>query len=161
MDMEKAKDLNHLIKMISDLLMVEDTVYYNIDTLEYDGIMNEILWEYEDYLDMSDKEIANISDSELRDWQKDTVIAIKKTLHLKSHIDKPHSSVAFRWMEEFTKLHYNNQKFFQYAVKALRNRHPFRGFRAALDYNGLTEKWYTFRAAHMEAYVREEIEPIN
>ena len=159
--MEKANDFEHLIKMIADLLSVNDTVYYDVETLEYDGILDNLLWEYEDYLELSDEDIAKIPDEELRDWQRDTAIALKRSLQLKSHIDKPHSSIAFRWMEAFTEDHADNQKFFRDAIKALRNRHPFRGFRAALDWNGLTDEWYPFRDTKMQDYVRKEIEPIN
>lgn len=81
----------------------------------------------------------------------------RKVLDLPHCIDKPFSSEAFNWMEEFTETHANNQKFFREAVKALRNRHPFRGFRAALDWNGLTEEWYPSRDARMEEYVRKNI----
>lgn len=155
--MEKANDHDDLICRIAEQLQGIDHVYYDEDTLEYEGVFDDWIFEYEDYLDMSDDEIAKIPDDELRDWQRDTVIDLKKALKLKSTIDKPESYIAFRWMEEFTEAHANNQKFFRDAVKALRNRHPFRGFRAALDWNGLTEEWYPFRDARMEDYVRKNI----
>lgn len=82
-------------------------------------------------------------------------------LQLKSRIDKPHSSESFRWIEDFTDLHADNKRFFREAVYALRNRHPFRGFRNALDRNDLTDEWHPFRDAKLEGYVRCELQPID
>lgn len=64
-------------------------------------------------------------------------------------------------MEEFTADHSESRKFYDAAVRALRNRHPFRGFRSSLDWNGLTNEWYAYRDSRMEDYVSSEMPELN
>lgn len=155
--MEKAENIDQLIEKIADELTMADHVYYDVDSLQYGVMFEDWLSEYGDFLDLTDEAFNEIPEDELGGWQRDEVADLRKVVELPHCIDKPLSSESFRWMEEFIGLHANNRKFVGDAVKALRNRHPFRGFRAALDYNGLTDAWYPFRDAKMEAYVRNEI----
>lgn len=155
--MEQAENFEQLIKRIAEELTMADHVYYDLDSLKYGVMFEDWLSEYGEYLDLNDEAFNATPEDELGGWQRKQAEDLRKVLDLPHCIDKPFSSEAFRWMEEFTEAHANNQKFFRDAVKALRNRHPFRGFRAALDWNGLTEEWYPFRDARMEEYVRKNI----
>lgn len=155
--MEKAKDYEDLIGKIAEELQSFDKVYYDVDTLEYAGMFDNWIYEYDEYLDMTDEEIAEISGKELVDWRRDMVDDIKKTLELKSSIDKPASFESFHWMEDFVDDHADNKKFFKDAVEALRRKHPFGNFRDALDWNGLAAEWYSCRDAKMVEYVRNNI----
>lgn len=155
--MEAAENIDQLIEKIAEQLTMADHVYYDMARLRYGVVSEDWLSEYGEYLDLTDGAFNETSDDELAGWQRDEVADLRKVVELPHCIDKPFSSESFRWMEEFIKLHTNNQRFVRDAVKALRNRHPFRGFRSALDYNGLTDVWYPFRDVKMEAYVRNEI----
>lgn len=155
--MEKAENIDQLIEKIADYLTMADHVYYDVANLQYDVMFEDWLSEYGDFLDLSDEAFNEIPEDELGEWQREEVTDLRKVVELPHSIAKPFSSESFRWMEEFIELHANNRKFVGDAVKVLRNRHPFRGFRAALDYNCLTAEWYPFRDAKMEAYVRNEI----
>lgn len=155
--MDKAKNKEDLIKRIAGHLQMFDHVYYDLDTLCYDGVMDEWLWDYGDYLDLTDEAFTEIDEDELRGWERDQVVGLSETLELKNSIEKPESFISFKWMEEFTGDRAANRRFYNEAVCALRNRHPFRGFRSALDWNGLTDEWYAYRDARMEDYVRREI----
>lgn len=159
--MDKAVNMEDLVKKVTELLQMFDHVYYDAESLSYDGVMDEWLYGYGDYLDINDGAFAEIGEDELRGWERDHVVGLRETLGLKSSIDKPASYVSFKWMEDFTQDHADNSKFFNDAVKALRNRHPFRGFRSALDWNGLTDEWYVYRDSRMEDYVRREIPELS
>ncbi|MCM1139508.1 MAG: hypothetical protein NC453_13135 [Muribaculum sp.] len=159
--MEQAENFEQLIKRIAEELTMADHVYYDLDSLKYGVMFEDWLSEYGEYLDLNDEAFNATPEDELGGWQREQAEDVRKVLDLPHCIDKPFSSESFHWMEEFTETHANNQKFFRDAVKALRNRHPFRGFRAALDWNGLTDEWYPFRDTKMQDYVRKEIEPIN
>lgn len=155
--MEQAKNFEEFVKMIADELTMADGVYYDAESLQFNAIFDETRWEYNSYLEMSDEEFSKVTEEELGGWQRDEAEDLRKTIDLPHRIDKPSSTEAFHWMEEFTEAHAGNRKFFNSAVKALQNRHPFRGFRAALDWNGLTKDWYPFRDGKMQEYVRKEI----
>lgn len=153
--MEKAKDYEDLIYKISEQLQCLDKVYYNVDTLEFEGIFDEWISEFED--NMYYNEPTKFPDGNLLDRPRNSYIDINDIIQLKSTINKPESYVVFNWMEDFVETHSDNLKFVQDAVLALRKRHPFRGFRMALDWNRLTEEWYQFRDSKMEDYVRKNI----
>jgi len=155
--MKRAKNFEDLIIRIAEELQMVDLVYCNVDTLQYSGISNEWLSDYDEYLEMTDEEFAKASNDKLRDWQHDLVTNLRQARDSKSCITKPESFEAFRWMEEFTENHTDNPKFFNAAVKALRNRHPFRGFRSAVDLSNLTDEWYIYRDSRMEGYVRNKL----
>lgn len=155
--MDKAENIDQLIEKIAELLTIADHVYYDVVSLRYGAVFEDSLSEYGEYLDLTDVVFNETPEDELVGWVREEVADLRTIVELPHCIDKPFSSESFRWMEGFTEHHAHNHKFVRDAVKALRNRHPFRGFRAALDYNGLTAEWYPFRDAKMEAYVRNEI----
>lgn len=155
--MEKAENIDQLIDKIAEQLTMADHVYYDVVSLQYGAMFEDWLAEYGDYLDLTEEAFIEIPEEELSGWEREEVADLRKVVELPYCIDKPFSSETFQWMEEFTNLHANNPKFAYDAVNALSNRHPFRGFRVALDYNGLTADWYPFRDAKMEAYVRNEM----
>ena len=109
------------------------------------------------YLELSDEDFAKVPEDELHGWQRDMAADLRETICLPHCIEKPESFEAFRWMEDFTTQHSDNNKFYNYAVKALNNRKPFRGFRAALDWNSLTKDWYAFHDERMREYVSDHI----
>ena len=156
--MDAAKDKDDFIVKIAQELQSFDRIYFEPESLRYDGIMDDWMWEYNEYIELDDDAFSQLPDDELRGWQRDHVIDIRETLALPKWIDKPESYISFKWMTEFTGDHADNQKFFKDAIRALRNKHPFRGFRSALDWNGLTDEWYAYRDSRMEDYVRMEID---
>lgn len=159
--MNSASNKDDLIVKVAELLQMFDRVYYDIETLRFDGVMEEWLWNYGDYLDLDDEAFGKIGEDELSGWEREEVVGIRETLGLKSSIDRPESFISFKWMEEFTDGHANNQKFYDDAAKALHNRHPFRFFRSTLDRYGFTEQWYAYRNSRMEDHVRREMPELD
>lgn len=155
--MEKAENFEDFVKRVAEELSMADYVYYDVDSLQFGAMSDDWLWEYGDYLDLNDEAFNAIPEDELDGWQREVADNLRKVVDLPHRIDKPISAIAFRWMEEFVGDHADNHKFYDDAVKALRNKHPSRGFRAALDCNGLTKEWYQFHDARMEDYVRKKI----
>lgn len=156
-DMEKAENFAEFVKRVAEELSMADYVYYDRDSLQYGTMMEDWLWEYGDYLDLNDEAFDAVPEDELGGWRREVAENLRKVVDLPHRIDKPISAITFCWMEEFAGDHADNCKFYDDAVRALRNRRPFQGFRAALDLNGLTKEWYRFHDARMEDYVRKNI----
>lgn len=127
--METAKDIDDLAAKIAEELQVCDKVYYDPQALSYNSVTQDWLWEYGDYLDMDDESFANLPEDELKDWERELIMATREALDLPEWISKPESIFSFKWMEEFTDNHRENERFFKDALYALRNRRPFAGFR--------------------------------
>lgn len=153
---EKTADREEFIKKIADELDTGLAVYFNLETLEYGTIMEERIEEYGDYLDMADEYLVE----ETEDWDDDErsfLASLRRIMEFPDHLDPPESHIQFQWMVDFTDDHASNRKFFQYAERALNRRHPFRGFKDTLLYNGLEKEWYAYRKMRMQNWVRREL----
>lgn len=118
--------------------------------------MKEWIGEYKEVLDLREDYFKQ----EIKDWSegdKDMVEAIYEAISLPDFINPPESYIQFQWMVDFTEDHASNRKFFYYAEKALNRRHPFRGFKDTLLYNGLEKEWYAYKAIRMQNWVRDEL----
>ena len=155
-NLEKAKDREDFIKKVADELDSGFMVYFNLETLEYGAILSKWIEEYDEYLDLKEEYFKQ----EIKEWDaedKDMAGYIYETMKLPNRIEPPESYIQFEWMVDFTEEHTSNRKFFQYAEKALNRKHPFRGFKDVLYYNGLEQEWYAYKDMRMQNWVRNEL----
>lgn len=153
---EKAVDREDFIKKVAGELDGGFIVCFNLETLEY-GKTREI-WneEFEEYLDLKE-EYFKQKIEDLPPADKSLVESIYEAYKLPDCIEPPESYVQFQWMVDFTDAHASNRKFFMYAERALNRRHPFRGFKDTVKYNGLEEEWYAYKEMRMQNWVRNEL----
>ena len=154
--LEKAVDREDFIRKVADELDVGFIVYFNLETLEYGTSREEWNEEYGEVLDLQEEYFKQ----EIEDWQtedKHFVESIYEAMKLPDCLEAPESHIQFQWMVDFTEEHASNRKFFQYAEKALNRRHPFRGFKDTVLYNGLEKEWYAYKDMRMQNWVRNEL----
>lgn len=155
-NLEKAKDREDFIKKVADELDSGFMVYFNLETLEYGAILSEWIEEYDEYLDLKEDYFKQ----EIKEWDaedKDMAEYIYEAMKLPHRIAPPESHIQFEWMVDFTEEHASNRKFFEYAEKALNRKHPFRGFKETLLYNGLEKEWYAYKAIQMQNWVLNKL----
>lgn len=154
--MQRAIDREDLIKRMAEELEGGLTVYFNLETLEYDALMEEWIEDYGEYLDLAEEYFKQ----EIKDWNtndKYMVESIYEALKLPECINPPESYEQFQWMVDFTEDHSSNHQFFHYAEKALNRRHPFRGFKDTVLFNGLEKEWYAYKSMRMQNWVRSQV----
>lgn len=154
--LEKALDREDFIRKVADELDTGFIVYFNLATLEYSVSRQEWNEEYGEVLDLKEEYFKQ----EIEEWpteDKEMAESIYEAMKLPDCIEPPASYVTFQWMVDFTEDHASNRKFFHYAEKALNRRHPFRGFKDTLLYNGLEKEWYAYREMRMQNWVRNEL----
>ncbi len=68
----------------------------------------------------------------------------------------PFPSEKFRWMEEFTAFHVQNENVQNKLINALRGRKPFRKFKDVLLYQReFEQKWFDFAARKIREFIEE------
>ncbi len=153
--MDRAKNVEELVKEIADLLSIGERVSYNLNSLEFADLNQMNLDEYDEYLDM--EELPEDIEEELQDWQIELVKYLRWALELPNVIDPPRTWEQLEWMADFANEQPTNSRFIRDVQRALDSRHPFSAFKNVMDYYNLLNEWYSYRDECYLDYVREEI----
>lgn len=153
--MEKANDIEDLIRQIADWLSIGQTVMYDPKSLTYGDISPMNFADYGDYLDM-DELPENIGD-ELVDWEVDLVKYLREVLMLPYEMQPPRHREQFEWMADFANEHSSDRRFIRDVQRALDGRHPFGAYKNVMAYYGLLNDWYVYRDERYREYVRREL----
>lgn len=155
--MDKAANKQEFIAKVADDLFFFDKVYYDADTLCFYALKEDWFFEYGDYLELDDEALDKVPEDELNGWRRDQVKDIREALQLKSVICKPEPFEDYDWMGDFVVKYSDNRKFADDAFMALRNRHPFRGFRSVVYRYGMSKLWEDYRCSRLVDYVKTEM----
>lgn len=128
-----------MIKDIAEELDSGMKVYLNLKNPEIKPILDfdEMLGDD----DIWENEIENIE----REWQEYIII------------EKMDSGEAFRVMEQFTD-EVDDERLRSDLIKILNRRSPFANFKAEIRESSYLQKWYDFKQARYEDYVRDFLE---
>ncbi len=154
--MEKAKDLEQLVKVLAENVGMGQSVRYELDTLAYGVLIDFLDISGEEYVYMS--ELPDNLEEELKDWELELIMNQREALTLPNEINPPRTGVQFEWMRDFAKENSTGKKFDRDVEWALRNRHPFGAYKDVVYNHGMIDDWYKYRYKCCEKYVREELE---
>lgn len=153
--MDKANDIEDLVRQIAESLSIGERVRYDLKTLSY-GNFNELnIEEYGEYLDM--EELPDDIEDELHDWQLDYVRYLRDVMDLPDFIDPPRTGVQLEWMADFANEQSSDSRYIRNVQRALDSRHPFGAFKDVMADHGLLENWYRYREECYKDYVRREL----
>lgn len=155
-NMDKAKNIEDLIKEIADSISIGCCVRYDPESLEYGELHLSKLDEYGEYIDMA--EFPDDVDDELLDWEIDEVMRIREICDLPDAIDPPRTGEQIDWMADFANNRSSGTKFVRDIQCAIGSRHPFGAFKDVMAHYGLLNDWYQYRDACYMDYVRRELE---
>lgn len=154
---ERLDSMENLVRDIADDLTLGCKVYYNIETRECFGALQETIIDYVDYIDIKDDEFEKVLQEEISHGMIDFVRDLREGIRLGDHIEPPTSYEKFQWMEDFVDECSNFPRFVSQAHKALSSRHPFGAFKNAVYSHGMQKSWYAFESERMRDYVRHEL----
>ncbi len=97
--MEKAKDLEQLVKVLAENVGMGQSVRYELDTLAYGVLIDFLDISGEEYVYMS--ELTDNLEEKLKDWQLELIMNQREALTLPNEINPPRTGVQFEWMRDF------------------------------------------------------------
>lgn len=153
--MEKAQNIEGLIKEIADGISIGCCVRYNPKSLEYGELYQPQLYEYGEYIDM--KEFPDDVEDELQDWEIEEVMHLREICDLPYAINPPRTGEQIEWMVDFANDRSSGTRFIKDVQRAIDSRHPFGAFNNVMAYYGLLNDWYQHRDVCYMDYVRREL----
>lgn len=154
--MEKAKNIEELMKGIADAISIGCCVKYDLKSLEYGGLHQYELDEYGEYIDMED--LSDDVKNKLQDWEIDEVMRLREICDLPDGIDPPSTGEQIDWMVDFVNNISSDTRFVKDVQRAIDSRHPFGTFKEVMAYYGRLNDWYQYRNICYMDYVHRELD---